>query len=146
MVGVAVGAGCVGDGVGDAVGVSVAVGDTVGVSVVVGDAVGAGDGVSEGVEVPVGVAVAVDVDDAVGEGDGDGLAPSADTGCGVVVGDRPQPARNVAAAPRPASRMKSRRVRPGIGCGLMFIQWLLVTTLRLHFSESGRRFSGSAQI
>jgi hypothetical protein len=28
----------------------------------------------------------------------------------------------VAAAPRPASRMKSRRVRPGVGCGLMSIQ------------------------
>jgi hypothetical protein len=91
----------------------------------VGVAVGAGwvgDGVSEGVGVPVGVGVgvAVDVGDAVGEGDG--LAPSADTGCGVASGDRPQPAKSVAAAPRPASRMKSRRVRPGMGCGLMSIQ------------------------
>lgn len=129
MAGVAVGAGCVGDGVGDAVGVFVAVGDAVGVVVAVGDAVGVGDGVGEGVEVAVGVAVAVGVDDAVGEGDSDGLASSADTGCGVALGDRPQPVRTVAAAPRPASRMKSRRVRPGTGCGLISIQWLLATSV-----------------
>jgi hypothetical protein len=115
----------VGEAVGNAVGVSVAVGNEVGVVVAVAEAVGDWEGVGEGVEVDVGMAVAVGV--GVCDGDGDGLALSADTGCGVAVGDRPQPVRIVAAAPRPANRMKSRRVRSGAVCGWISIQCLLGT-------------------